>query len=58
MQDGLNQFERHKVWKLLPRPKGKSVIGFKWVFRNKLDEDGIVTSNKARMVAKVYSKEE
>ena len=58
MQDELNQFERQKVWKLVPRPKGKSVIGTKWVFRNKLDEEGIVTRNKARLVAKGYSQEE
>ena len=42
----------------MPRPKGKSIIGTKWVFRNKLDEDGIVTKNKARLVAKGYSQEE
>ena len=35
MQDELNQFERQKVWKLVPRPKGKTVIGTRWVFRNK-----------------------
>ena len=49
MQDELNQFERQKVWKLVPRPKDKTVIGTRWVFRNKLDEDGIVTRNKARL---------
>ena len=58
MQDELNQFERQKVWKLVPRPKDKSVIGTRWVFRNKLDEDGIVIRNKARLVAKGYSQEE
>jgi len=31
------------------------VIGTKWVFKNKLDEDGIVTRNKSRLVAKGYS---
>ena len=55
MQEELNQFERQKVWKLVPRPKNKSVIGTKWVFANKLDEDGIITRNKARLVAKSYS---
>ena len=58
MQEELNQFDRQKVWKLVPRPKDKSVIGTRWVFRNKLDEDGIVTRNKARLVAKGYSQEE
>ena len=58
MQEELNQFERPKVWKLVPRPKGKSIIGTRWVFRNKMDEDGTVTRNKARLVAKGYSQEE
>lgn len=58
MQEELNQFERQKVWTLVPRPRNRSVIGTKWVFRNKLDEQGIVTRNKARLVAKGYSQEE
>jgi hypothetical protein len=30
------------------------VIGTKWVFRNKQDEFGVVTKNKARLVGKGY----
>ncbi|KAL8104798.1 hypothetical protein AgCh_028826 [Apium graveolens] len=44
-QEELNQFERNKVWKLVPAPKNRSIIGTKWVFRNKMDENGIVTRN-------------
>ena len=51
MQEELVQFERNKVWSLVPVPKGKSVIGTRWVFRNKMDEDGVVIRNKARLVA-------
>ena len=58
MQDELNQFERQNVWKLIPRPKGIYIIATKWVFKNKLYEDGIVMMNKARLVAKEYSQEE
>ena len=58
MQEELNQFERNKVWKLVPKPKNRTIIGTKWVFRNKMDEAGIVTRNKARLVAKGYSQEE
>ena len=58
MQEELNQFERQEVWALVPEPKGKSIIGTRWVFRNKLDGDGIVVRNKARLVAKGYSQEE
>ncbi|XP_074345434.1 putative mitochondrial protein AtMg00820 [Apium graveolens] len=58
MQEKLNQFERHKVWKLVPQPKGKIMIDTKWVFINKLDEDDIVMRNKARLVAKGSSQED
>ena len=40
------------------RPKDKNVISTKWVFRNKLNEDGKVSRNKARLVCKGYSQEE
>ncbi|GJR83132.1 retrovirus-related pol polyprotein from transposon TNT 1-94 [Tanacetum coccineum] len=39
-------------------PKKKIAIGSKWVFRNKKDEHGITTKNKARLVAQGYSQEE
>nr|GEZ02609.1 hypothetical protein [Tanacetum cinerariifolium] len=38
MQEELDQFARLKVWKLVPRPEGKSVIKTKWIFKNKKDE--------------------
>ena len=52
MQEELNQFKRNKIWNLAPRPKYHHIIGAKWVFRNKIDEQGIITKNKARLVAK------
>ncbi|XP_071739632.1 uncharacterized protein [Rutidosis leptorrhynchoides] len=38
MQDELFQFDRNKVWKLVPEPDGdeKKIIGTKWVFKNKI----------------------
>ncbi|GKB09420.1 retrovirus-related pol polyprotein from transposon TNT 1-94 [Tanacetum coccineum] len=58
MTEELNQFERNKVWTLVPKPYGKTIIWLKWVFRNKMDEEGVVTKNKARLVAKGYRQEE
>nr|XP_009794325.1 PREDICTED: uncharacterized protein LOC104241107 [Nicotiana sylvestris] len=40
MQEELDQFGKNQVWKLIPKPENVSVIGTKWVFRNKLNEDG------------------
>lgn len=33
----------------------KNVIGTKWVFQNKLDEDGKVVRNRERLVCKGYT---
>ena len=40
------------------RPKNHPIIGAKWIFRNKMDEQGVITRNKARLVAKGYNQEE
>ena len=58
MQEELNQFERSKVWNLIPRPNDHSIIGTKWIFRNKMDEHINIVRNKARLVAQGYSQEE
>ncbi|XP_052620940.1 uncharacterized protein LOC128126844 [Lactuca sativa] len=54
MQDELNEFDRNKVWRLIPTPKDASVVGLKWVFRNKMDKEGNMIRNKARLVVKGY----
>ncbi|GJU04771.1 retrovirus-related pol polyprotein from transposon TNT 1-94 [Tanacetum coccineum] len=58
MQEELNQFVANNVWELVPQPKNMAIIGTKWVFRNKLDENGVVSGNKARLVAQGYSQQE
>jgi hypothetical protein len=55
MQEELNNFKRNEVWSLIKRPK-QNIVGIKWVFCNKQNEHGVVTRNKARLVAKYYSK--
>ena len=58
MQEELNQFERSRVWNLVPKPQNRTVIGTRWVFRNKLDEQGQIVRNKARLVVQGYNQEE
>nr|GFA30423.1 hypothetical protein [Tanacetum cinerariifolium] len=57
MQEELDQFARLKIWRLVPRPEGKSVIKTKWIFKNKKDESSLVIRNKARLVAVGYSQQ-
>lgn len=49
------QFERNEVWELIPRPESVNVIYTEWIFKNKLDEHGHVTQNKACLVAQGYT---
>ncbi|GKB33867.1 retrovirus-related pol polyprotein from transposon TNT 1-94 [Tanacetum coccineum] len=58
MQEELNQFVANDVWELVPQPKNMTIIETKWVFRNKLDENGVVSRNKARLVVQGYNQQE
>ena len=54
MNEELDQIEKNNMWELIPRPTGKSGIGTKWIFKNKMNEQGQVIRNKARLVCKGY----
>nr|GEW67394.1 copia protein [Tanacetum cinerariifolium] len=58
MQEKLNQFVANDVEDLLPLPMSQSVIGTKWVFKNELDKNSIVSRNKARLVEQGYNQQE
>ncbi|XP_074300322.1 uncharacterized protein LOC141631565 [Silene latifolia] len=58
MQEELEQFERNKVWHLVPRPSQRTVIGTRWVYRNKLDDVGEIVRNKARLVVQGFNQQE
>jgi len=58
MHNELNQFTRNDVWFLVPKSNCMNVIETKWVFINKMDESGVITKNKTRLVAKGYNQEE
>ena len=51
MHEKLKQFVRNDIWELAPRPEGVHVIGTKWIFKNKTDEDGEIIQNKSWLVA-------
>jgi hypothetical protein len=40
MDEELDQIEKNDTWELVPRPKEKNVNDRKWVYMNKLNEDG------------------
>ena len=58
MHEELHQFIRNDVWELVPRLKDVNVIGTKWIFKNKSNENGTVIRNKSRLVAEGYTQVE
>jgi hypothetical protein len=55
MNEELDQIEKNNTWEMVQRHEGKNVIGSKWIFKNKLNEQGQVIRNKVRLVCKVYA---
>jgi len=47
--------EAHETWVLEKPPPGTNIVGLTWVFRWKLDANGVVTKYKARLVAQGFS---
>ena len=41
---------KNDTWELVPRPKDKNIIENKWIFRNKMNEQGEVVRNEARLI--------
>ena len=58
MSDEVDQIEKNQTWELVPRTKDMNVIGTKCIFKNKFNEDGHVTRNKAMLVCKGYAQVE
>nr|GEW88192.1 retrovirus-related Pol polyprotein from transposon TNT 1-94 [Tanacetum cinerariifolium] len=58
IQEELNEFERLKVWELVPHLDRVMIITLKWIFKIKLDELGGVLKNKAWLVEMGYRQEE
>nr|GEX40489.1 copia protein [Tanacetum cinerariifolium] len=50
--------EEEAVKELVPQPRNMTIIRTKWVFRNMLDENDIVSQNKARLVTQGYNQQE
>jgi hypothetical protein len=55
MNDELDQIEKNNTWEMVQKPEGKNVIGSKWIFKNKLNEQGQFIRNKERLVYKGYA---
>ncbi|GKA05267.1 retrovirus-related pol polyprotein from transposon TNT 1-94 [Tanacetum coccineum] len=58
MQAELNHIVANDVCNIVPPPKNQTVIGTKWILQKESDENGVVSRNKARLVAQGYNQQE
>src|SRR6266850_2420191 len=55
MDKELATLEKARTWDTVTCPKGKNIVGSKWVFRIKRNTDGSVDKYKARLVARGFT---
>ena len=55
MVEEYNSIVRNSAWEIVPRPVGKSVVGSRWIYKVKKDDDGSIEKYKARFVARGFS---
>lgn len=54
MQSKYDALVKNNMWTPIDLPPGASLVGYKWVFRNKFNEDGTFQHHKAWVVAKGF----
>jgi len=57
MNQEIDSIEKNKTWDLIDISRHKKSIGFKWVYKTKLNEKGQIEKHKARLVAKGFSQQ-
>ena len=58
MVEEYNSIMTNDVWEIVPRPKKRSVVGSRWIYKIKYAADGSVDKYKARFVAKGYAQKD
>ena len=54
MEEEMASMEANGVWELVPPPPGKNIVGSRWVFAEKTDDQGVINRRKGRCVAQGF----
>jgi Reverse transcriptase (RNA-dependent DNA polymerase) len=55
MKEELKALKKNKAWVIVQLPKGKKLVGCKWVYKIKYNSNGTIERYKARLVTKGYT---
>lgn len=58
MTEEYSSLMKNHTWDLIPLPKGRKLVRWKWVYKSKYVVDGSFDKHKARLVAKGFSQDE
>ena len=58
MAEEYQSIMRNDGWDIVPKPKGKSVVSSKWIYKIKHAADGSIEKYKARFVDRGFSHKE
>jgi hypothetical protein len=58
MVEEYNSIMKNDVWEIVPRPKGKSMVDSRWLYKVKHATDGNIEKYKAWFVARGFSQKE
>jgi hypothetical protein len=54
METELSSMHKNNTWTIVTLPPGRTPIGYRWIYKIKLNLNGTVQRYKARLVAKDY----
>ena len=55
MNDELLALAQNQTWSIVKLPKGKHVVGSRWVYKTKFKSDGTIDRHKACLVAQGFT---
>lgn len=51
MEEQMKTLEKNKTWELVDLPRGKNLVGYKWVYTVKYESNGTIERYKVRDAA-------
>lgn len=57
MKEELAALVEKNTWSIIPLPKGKHVVGSRWIYKIKFNSDGSINRYKARLVAQGFTQQ-
>lgn len=57
MDEEIDAIERNNTWELVNFPEGKNTIGVKQIYKTKVNAEGEIEKDKARLVAQGFSQQ-